>query len=354
MKRLFTLVILIGFGLWFFRAQYGSPAAPSHLSGPRNARTDMSLTALPYQKTLFVPYWQLDESFHPSSDYDRYVYFGVAGSPQGINMSDPGYQKLQLFVDETPHARWLTIRMTDSEVNDQILEGTSSQQKIISDAVAISQQFGFEGVVLDFEYKTLFGEKVEAVTGFYRSFGETLHKKGLKTAVTVYGDVKYRSRPYDLRAIQSFVDEVMIMAYDLHKSRGEPGPNFPLSAGKLYGYGYDRLLKDILPIIPAEKLTVIFGMYGYDWKVDEQKRPITVGESMTTAQITKNLIDDCPVERCTVLNDALSGETEINYVDDSGRLHIVWFENERSVQTKSALLKANQINSYAFWAYGYF
>lgn len=117
---------------------------------------------------------------------------------------------------------------------------------------------------------------------------------------------------------------------------------------------YDRLLKDVLPIIPAEKLNLIFGLYGYDWKVDDQKRPITVGESMTTAQITKNLIDDFPVERCTVMNDALSGETEINYVDDSGRLHIVWFENERSVQTKSALLKSNQINSYAFWAYGYF
>ncbi len=354
MKRLFALLILIGIGMWFFRAQYGSPTPADQSKRSADQRQTTPRTAPSYARSIFVPYWQLDAPFNSPQEYDRIIYFGVAGTIDGISRSDPGYQALPAFIQGSTRSRWLTIRMTDSEMNDRVLDSLASQQAIVNDAVALAKAYEFEGVVLDFEYRSLFGGKIDTVTAFYRLFGESMRKNDIIPSITMYGDVLYRARPYDLRAIQSSVDEVMIMAYDLHKSRGEPGPNFPLSAGKSYGYGYDRLLKDILPIIPADKLTFIFGMYGYDWKVDDQKRPITVGESKTTAQITKNILTHCTVERCTTVKDRLSGETEINYVDGEGRYHIVWFENEDSVAKKTLYLESNNIHSIAYWAYGYF
>ena len=95
-------------------------------------------------------------------------------------------------------------------------------------------------------------------------------------------------------------------------------------------------------------------MYGYDWKVDEQGRPITLATSITTAQVVANYIKKCDSINCTQLKDPISGETEINYVDEDGKYHIIWFENEESVEKKEKFLRQRGVGSTAFWAYGYF
>lgn len=322
-----------------------------------NAKSKNHLAFNNYKRSIFVPYWQLSGSNQPSdlgSQYDRYIYFGVAGTVDGVPTDDPGYEHMDGFLSMAKGSRWLTIRMTDSEVNDVVLSNKTSQIKVVNDSVRIAKEHGFDGLVLDFEQSGLFGTGEKEITSFYKLFNENAKLGNLKFAVTLYGDVFYRKRPYNVAEIAKNCDEVMIMAYDLHKSRGEPGPNFPLKAGKGYGYGYDALFRDIEKLVPAEKLTVIFGMYGYDWKVDEQKRPITQANSLTTAQIQKEYIDKCDSLNCTQLIDPISAETEINYVGADGRYHIIWFEDEESTQKKEAFLKQKGVESVAYWAYGYF
>lgn len=359
-KRLFIVVMLFFVCLlgFIFSKSDGRNSVTEGKTKEQKPILKQDVRRAEYARSIFIPYWQLSGQTQnlqiDKREYDRSIYFGVAGTLEGIPTDDPGYEQMDGFMRIANGSRWLTVRMTNSEVNNKVLGSRASQLKIVNDATRIAKEFGFDGLVLDFEYTSLFDTNTKRTTDFYTLFHESTKRERLKFAVTLYGDVFYRKRPYDVAEIAKNCDEVMIMAYDLHKSRGEPGPNFPLKAGKKYGYGYDSLFKDIEKLVPAEKLTIIFGMYGYDWKVDEQKRPITQASSLTTAQIQKEYIDKCDSLHCTQLIDPISAETEVNYVGEDGRYHIIWFENEESTQKKESFLKQKGIESVAYWAYGYF
>ncbi len=360
MKRVFFVIsiFVIGYLLFQFSNYNSKKQNKNDVQQTNFDKLQATGSKLQAERSLFVPYWQLDgqnqELRSKNQGYDRYIYFGVAGTTEGVPEDDPGYEHMEGFISMTKGSRWLTVRMTDSAVNDDVLSNKESQIKIVDDAVRIAKQYGFDGLVLDFEYSSVFGGKVKEVTSFYKLFSENTKSANLKFAITLYGDVFYRKRPYEVAQIEKYTDEIMIMAYDLHKSRGEPGPNFPLSSGKKYGYGYDLLFADLEKYVPAEKITVIFGMYGYDWKVDEQGRPISLASSITTAQVIANYVNKCESFNCTQLKDPISGETEINYVDKDGKYHVIWFENEESVEKKEKFLRQRGVGSSAFWAYGYF
>ncbi len=267
MKRAFLFISILVIGYLALRYSSYDPKKQNQINVQQNNSNKLQVagTKLQAMRTLFVPYWQIGSGLAASSQYDRYIYFGVAGTTEGIPEDDPGYEHMDGFMSMAKGSRWLTVRMTDSDVNDEVLNKKESQIKIANDAVSIAKQYGFDGLVLDFEYNSIFGGKTKDVTAFYKLFGEKTKSKNLRFAATLYGDVFYRKRPYDVVEIEKYSDEIMVMAYDLHKSRGEPGPNFPLSAGNKYGYGYDKLFTDLEKHVPAEKITVIFGMYGYDW-----------------------------------------------------------------------------------------
>jgi len=102
-------------------------------------------------------------------------------------------------------------------------------------------------------------------------------------------------------------------------------------------------------------------MYGYDWSVDEKKRPIKPARALTLSELRKNFIEKCEWKDCIVKRDDTSAEMEVNYVESvkSGdeyvmNLHIVWFEDEESVRRKTEYLNSKGIGSIAYWAYGYF
>jgi spore germination protein YaaH len=133
------------------------------------------------------------------------------------------------------------------------------------------------------------------------------------------------------------------------------------------------MIDDFLRFVPAEKLTVIFGMYGYDWRVDEKKRPITSAKALTLAEIKNKFLNNendeeqkfkCRLKNCIIRRDSLAKEMEINYTisaeepDAEGiyriDYHIVWYEDEESVATKMKFLEEKGIGSIAYWAYKYF
>ena len=125
---------------------------------------------------------------------------------------------------------YLTLRMLDTESNLKILEDPDLQEKIIADLIDITDQNRFDGVVLDLELSVLpFGDVKENISMFVSKLSEELHERDFTFLMTIYGDKYFRGRPYDINRLNNHVDEFMIMAYDFHKSYGEPGPNFPYS-----------------------------------------------------------------------------------------------------------------------------
>src|SRR3989344_7583390 len=308
-------------------------------------------------KSVFVPYWTVSGlSSDEHGSYDRTIYFGVSASEEGIDRSESGFSSLPEFIQNTDRKnRLLTFRMLDTESNLKILADLKIQEKIINDLIGTAHEYGFDGVVLDLELSVLpYADVKENISMFVRVFGQKLRERDLELAMTIYGDTYFRGRPYDIQELNKFVDEFMIMAYDFHKSYGEPGPNFPLDGRKTYGYDFKKMIDDFLVDVESEKLTVAFGMFGYDWTLGKQGKPLKRGEALTLAQIKDRFYPTCVLNNCRIIKDAESVETKISFVDDEDYRHVVWFDDEDSVEEKIEYLKSRGIGNIAYWAYGYY
>jgi spore germination protein YaaH len=356
MKRfllaVFLLVLLTG---GFFLVQEKSLISPiSGNATPLSIPTPVVGTGEP-GLSLFVPYWGLGDGEF-GDEFDHLIYFGVTPGTSGVNETDVGYKGLERFTQAAGRKdAYLTLRMLDSKQNFAILENTALQNALISDTIATARAHDFEGIVLDLEVSALpFDSLIQQISSFNKQFYQAARKEKLYYAVSLYGDTFFRIRPFDVKSIAANSDEVMIMAYDFHKSRGNPGPNFPLSGKEKYGYDYHSLVEQFGKVVPKEKLTVIFGFFGYDWAVNKEKNMMTHGVPLSLNQIRERFITDCRFNACSLKRDTLSTEPSISYTDNEGLSHLVWFEDHESVAKKQEFLKNKGITSFSYWAHSYF
>ena len=311
--------------------------------------------------SIFVPYWNIDK--FTDGNYNSLLYFGVAIDENGV-INDAGLNNISKFNHKFPTSKnkYLVVRMTNTSVNLNILEKNKNWEKIIKDITKIVKENGFKGVYLDLEVSSISFENIKSqISKFVQVFSREVKSDNLTFGTVLFGDSIYRKRPYDLEKIGNSSDEVVIMAYDFHKSRGEPGPNFPLNGKERYGYDMHKMIEDFTRYISTKKIGVAFGMYGYDWTVDEKNRPIGPADSMTLSEIKAKLIDSCEWQDCTSYRDPLSFEMEINYKnpavkDQQGKpySHSVWFDDVSSVNRKEEFLRSKGVHHFYFWAWGYF
>lgn len=317
--------------------------SPSISNSPSHA---VSLTG------LFVPYWTVDASLI-NERYDELYYFGVAPTFEGTILSDVGDNNFSSFLNlvrESNSKKFLVIRMLDRDISNELLQNTAKQNRFIQETTNLARNTRIDGIVLDFEYNALsFDTTVDRITNLYQNYSKVVKEEQLQFYVTLYGDTFYRLRPYDVEKIGNASDRVLIMAYDFHKSRGDSGPTFPLFGKEKYGYDMSSMIDDFSLSVPKEKLTIVFGMFGYDW--------VTGGASaraVTTTQGISRFLNGCNFLACHITVDAPSAETQVEYTGEDGKKHTVWFETSASIEKKQQYLKDRGISSFGYWAYSYF
>lgn len=305
---------------------------------------------------IFVPYWSFDKSFVTDSSYSL-IYFGLGVDENGILEDDQGYKKMKSFVSLTPSSdeRILAVRMTDKFINAQVIKDVAVQEKIASTAVELALENDFDGVLLDYETSAFgFESTTKNISSFYSLVSEKVKSSNLLFYVTLYGDNYFRARPYDVRHIGKISDKVILMAYDFSKSRGNPGPNFPLFDNRLYGYDFSQMVDDFQKDVDNQKLAVALGYFGYDWIVDTDGTATSNGVPLSTNEIRKTFVDECKFEECFFNRNSDSYEPSVFYKDEDGDEHVIWFEDEQSVAKKKELLRQKGILETAAWAYSYY
>lgn len=322
------------------------------------------VTFEPPQGSIFIPYWKIEALSEPvlptlmkHASVKNLIYFGVKPDESGsLEQSEAGYTQLTLFAQKAgafKGKKLLALRMIEEKTNDIILNDPALQDRLIQETLSIMQTFNFDGVVVDLEHSVLPTSGVaQSITAFLRKTAEKTHAADKTFAVTMYGDTFYRQRPYEVKKIASFSDEIMIMAYDFHKSYGEPGPNFPLFKGDEFAYDFAMMVDDFYAHVPPQKITVLFGLYGYDWSVDNQNRPLKPAKALTLRQIEKTVLGFCDMPNCIMTRDKNAYENSIAY-NTGGQAHIVWYEDETSMKAKTGYLSTKGISSVGYWAFGY-
>ena len=385
---LILTVVIIGYGTFLLRSHIQNQQPESTpLQMPKSDNRSIEPFRGDARQTIFIPYWDLPASPSEGAEYNSLIYFGVSPDASGELNHDAGFKNVSSFIHNTSSdkERLLTVRMLDTEDNLAILGNGSLQSTVVSESVAIAKKFGFDGIVLDLEMGVIpFENTKDSITSFVKLFSEATHTESVTFSLTLYGDTFYRARPYDVREISRYVDQIYIMAYDFHKSRGEPGPNFPLtrqsvSTGGLvdheYGYDFQTMVDDFASVVPREKITVLFGMYGYDWTLGPQGKPLKAATAIPLNEI-ENGYSDCEIsvipdlirnpekvtgspigvgdDMCINYINPTSVEKHIFYADEEGYDHELWYEDEESVSVKIEYLKTQGIGSIGYWVWGYF
>ena len=362
-KLLFTLIVvglIAGLFAAFSVVKKKVSSDFAQKVSPRQLAVSPTPTVYPVREgtertSLFVPYWSLSEDI--PDVYDTYIYFGVTPTTSGIDTEELGYQRIGSFADSAPSGAetLLTLRMLDSKGNFSIIESAKNREAVIDQTLSTAAENGFSGVVLDLEIAAIpFDSVVENISKFVSEFSDEADRRGQKFHIAIYGDTFYRARPFDMKLIGSKADQVMIMAYDMHKARGNPGPNFPLDGKDTFGYDFETMIGDFSEKVDPAKLAVIFGLFGYDWVVNEENKAVGTGKSLAYVDIKTSFIDNCNFRSCEWHRDEQSVEITASYIDEENKKHIVWFEDPTSAKRKEAFLKKRGISSYSFWAHSYF
>ena len=216
--------------------------------------------------------------------------------------------------------------------------------------------YGFEGYNFDFE--NIHESHRDQLSHFVSYLSDYLHQYGIYTSIDVtgYSTSEYWSRVYDRPALSKSVDYVVHMAYD------EVGHSSP-TAGPVASYPWVRKqTEQMLGEVPANKLVLGIPFYTRIWTESygrAQSKTLTIADSRNYLKAFEDNV---------VWNDQLRGYTltipsqglvkkdpriPLILNHQSGTVQKIWFEDNKSLEEKLALVNELQLAGFAAWRKGF-
>ncbi len=195
---------------------------------------------------------------------------------------------------------------------------------------------GFQGINLDFE--SLQPDDYGKYPKFIELVRSRFSPKNLRVTVDIEDSSVASGRA---KAIADASDWVLLMAYDEHSEDNLPGPISSVDWS-------DKLLDDALKIIPANKLVLGLGNFGYDWNT--KGGPAESVSFQEALEIAKGYRDSAPQDVIKFDSDSLN--STFDYEDDNGEKHKVWMLDAASAYNQWLSGRENEIRGAGVWALG--
>lgn len=213
----------------------------------------------------------------------------------------------------------------------------ADREHAIAAIVARARQDGYQELHIDFE--GLPADARDGLTAFVREL-KAAAPKGVVVSVSVLPPVGVPESlhgAYDYAALAKAADYLVLMAYDHHSSGGPAGPVSPLP-------WVERNVQALLAGgVPASKLVLGAGVYGYDWVVGSDQ-----AREMPLTQI------DALIKRHHLKPqwDVADAEPFVDYTDSQGRRHVIWYQDAQTVRQRLALAEHDRLRGIALWRLG--
>ncbi len=239
------------------------------------------------------------------------------------------------------HARglqvWALIDNFSADVQTEtLLASTSTRRKLIDSLIADVEQYGLDGLNLDFE--SLKADAGVHYIEFIRELSIPCRQKGIILSVDNYVPARYNSF-YNLKEQGTVADYVIMMGYDEHFAGGEPGSVSSISYVK---NGISGMLEDV----PKEKLINAVPFYTRLWT--EAGDGSITSKAMGIAD-AKKWVENNQVELTWQADTAqYYGEKQT-----SDGAQFLWMEEERSLKEKMNVVRQNDLAGVACWKLGF-
>ena len=177
------------------------------------------------------------------------------------------------------HSRW------DPAAAEAVLQSAPARGQFASDIDRFVTDGHYAGVVLDLEQIPI--DAQSDYVKLVHELAEIFRDRGLQLLVALAPN----STAYDYAGLAAAADGLIVMSYDEHTEKGVQGP--------LASQGwFETVLARHLKSIPADKLIVSIGSYGYDWENGQAAQEISVQEawelleeSRARLSFDKNLVE---------------------------------------------------------------
>ena len=250
--------------------------------------------------------------------------------------------------------------VSNFEVDDvdsiYVLTHTSTRQNLVNQIIAKALQYNLDGINIDFEAMnsdTLSSKEIgDSYIQFLRELSIMCYKNELVLSTNVLIPGGYNESLYRYSEQTSFVDYVILMAYDEHYGQ-------KTGAGSVASLNWtETAVKDILAEgVPAEQVVLGIPFYSKLWsltpKVEENSAEVTYvigfeNYSMTTAE--KWMKNNIPEDDWQWLEDCgqFYGET----TSKKGIIYKMWLEDTTSLEKRLQMMKSYNLAGAAFWKSG--
>ena len=262
----------------------------------------------------------------------EWYHVGGNGRLVPINPEKHG-RVLDLIKQKNPDVRVMPIvnnfgGETDPKMVGKLIAKPAMRKRLAEDIVRTMKARGYHGVNIDFEGLT------SADRNNLVAFMRTLYPLAKKADIEVSQDVLASSATYDYKNLAASADYLIPMMYDEHWKTSPSGP--VASQG-----WYDGALKKFISQVPASKVVIAMGTYGYDWSGGPRAKATTYPKAIAMARSSKQPIKLDPGS----LNSTF-------WYESGGRKHRVWMLDAMSAfnQVKSA--SKYEPRGYAIWRLG--
>jgi spore germination protein len=230
-----------------------------------------------------------------------------------------------------------------AELGEVILNSPELQDKLLATIIDTARELGFRDIHFDIEH--LRPADREAYNRFLRKAAEVLHREGLlmSTALAPKTSPSQTGAWYtahDYKTHGEVADFVVIMTYEWGYSGGPPMPVSPIGPVR-------QVLEYALTEMPGSKIMMGQNLYGYDWTL-----PYVPGGAYAKAVSPQEAIRLARTHHARIEYDEKAQAPHFTYWDASGKEHIVWFEDARSIQAKFNLLKELGLRGISYWKLG--
>lgn len=246
-----------------------------------------------------------------------------------------------LNVKSLMHLSTLTESGTFSNERANLLfTNPALQSTLISEIIANMQNKGYSGLDIDFEF--IYPEDKFDYVIFLQNVYRAINPLGypLFSALAPKTSDQQRGTLYeghDYYAIAASVDKVLLMTYEWGYTYSAPMAVAPIrSVEQVIRYGLTR--------IPPEKILMGIPTYGYDWLL-----PYERGVTRATSLSPVECIRIAERYNAQINFDETAQTPWFRYTDENGRLHEVWFEDARSINTKLRLAANYDLAGLGYW-----
>jgi cellulose synthase/poly-beta-1,6-N-acetylglucosamine synthase-like glycosyltransferase/spore germination protein YaaH/peptidoglycan/xylan/chitin deacetylase (PgdA/CDA1 family) len=216
----------------------------------------------------------------------------------------------------------------------ELLANPAARSRLISDVTQYAVMAKQAGIVVDFEEVP--DASQENFQKFIGQFAPAMHAVGLKLMIALPA----RDDSYDYEFFGKETDAIILMNYDQHWLTSPPGP---IAAQDWFVEN----LRQVLEVVPAQKIVVGIANYSYDWTETSKKEKPHAEEFSIQEALLHAYESESEVEF-----DAASLNPHYSYSDELNHTHQVWMLDAVTAYNELRASERLGVQGTALWRLG--